>query len=55
MPHLLPIILEPATLSFILACILYGGACMVVCDLLSRVLPQHGEMPAGGNYAPVMA
>jgi iron complex transport system permease protein len=29
------------------ACILGGGAYLVVCDLLARTLPQQGEMPAG--------
>lgn len=29
------------------ACILGGGGYMVLCDLLARILPDQGEMPAG--------
>ena len=29
------------------ACIFGGGAYLVICDTLARVLPQQGEMPAG--------
>ena len=47
MPHLLRITLGPDHRILVPACILGGGAYMVVCDLLSRILPQHGEMPAG--------
>ncbi len=47
MPHLLRLILGPDHRILVPACILGGGAYMVICDLLSRVLPQQGEMPAG--------
>lgn len=29
------------------ACLLGGGAYMVLCDMLARTLPAHGEMPVG--------
>ena len=47
MPHLLRLILGPDHRMLVPACILGGGAYMVICDVLSRVLPQQGEMPAG--------
>jgi len=47
MPHLLRLILGPDHRILVPACILGGGSYMVFCDLLSRILPQHGEMPAG--------
>jgi len=47
MPHLLRLILGPDHRVLVPACILGGGAYMVICDLLSRILPQQGEMPAG--------
>lgn len=47
MPHLLRIILGPDHRVLAPACILGGGAYLVVCDLLARTLPQQGEMPAG--------
>jgi iron complex transport system permease protein len=46
-PHLLRLILGPDHRILAPACILGGGAYMVICDVLSRVLPQQGEMPAG--------
>jgi iron complex transport system permease protein len=46
-PHLLRLILGPDHRILVPACILGGGAYMVVCDLLARILPQQGEMPAG--------
>jgi iron complex transport system permease protein len=47
MPHLLRLILGPDHRVLVPACILGGGAYMVICDLLARTLPQQGEMPAG--------
>ncbi len=47
MPHLLRLILGPDHRVLVPACILGGGAYLVVCDLLARTLPQQGEMPAG--------
>jgi iron complex transport system permease protein len=46
-PHLLRLILGPDHRTLVPACILGGGAYMIFCDLLSRVLPRQGEMPAG--------
>lgn len=47
MPHLLRLILGPDHRILVPACIFGGGAYMVICDTLARVLPQQGEMPAG--------
>ncbi len=47
MPHLLRIILGPDHRVLVPACVLGGGAYMVFCDLLARILPEQGEMPAG--------
>jgi cobalamin transport system permease protein len=47
MPHLLRIILGPDHRVLVPACILGGGAFMVACDLLARILPKTGEMPVG--------
>jgi iron complex transport system permease protein len=47
MPHLLRLIWGPDHRILVPACILGGGAYLVVCDLLARTLPAHGEMPAG--------
>lgn len=46
-PHLLRLALGPDHRVLVPACILGGGAYMVVCDLLARVLPAQGEMPGG--------
>ena len=46
-PHLLRLIVGPDHRVLVPGCILGGGAYMVVCDLLSRVLPPQGEMPGG--------
>jgi iron complex transport system permease protein len=46
-PHLLRLILGPDHRILVPACILGGSAYMVVCDMLARILPEHGEMPAG--------
>lgn len=47
MPHLLRLVWGPDHRVLVPACILAGGAYLVVCDLLARTLPQQGEMPAG--------
>jgi iron complex transport system permease protein len=47
MPHLLRLVLGPDHRLLVPACVLGGGAYMVLCDLLARILPQQGEMPAG--------
>jgi len=47
MPHLLRLLLGPDHRVLVPACMLGGGAYMVFCDLLARVLPEQGEMPAG--------
>jgi iron complex transport system permease protein len=47
MPHLLRLIWGPDHRVLVPACILAGGAYLVICDLLARTLPQQGEMPAG--------
>ena len=46
-PHLFRIILGPDHRILVPACVLGGGAYMVVCDLLAKILPTQGEMPAG--------
>jgi iron complex transport system permease protein len=47
MPHLFRLLLGPDHRVLAPACILGGGAYMVICDILARVLPEQGEMPAG--------
>lgn len=47
MPHLLRLILGPDHRVLVPACVLGGGAYLVICDLLARTLPQQGELPAG--------
>ena len=46
-PHLLRLLLGPDHRILVPSCIIGGGAYMIICDLLARVLPQQGEMPAG--------
>jgi len=46
-PHLLRLVFGPDHRLLVPACVLSGGAYMVLCDLLARVLPEQGEMPAG--------
>jgi len=46
-PHLLRLFFGPDHRVLVPACILGGGAYMVFCDLLARVLPGQGEMPVG--------
>lgn len=46
-PHLLRFLLGPDHRILVPACILGGGAYLTACDILARVLPDQGEMPAG--------
>ncbi len=46
-PHLLRLVFGADHRILVPACVLGGGAYMVLCDLLARSLPQQGEMPAG--------
>jgi iron complex transport system permease protein len=46
-PHLLRLVFGPDHRILVPACVLGGGAYMVLCDLLARSLPQQGEMPVG--------
>jgi iron complex transport system permease protein len=46
-PHLLRLLLGPDHRVLVPSCILGGGAYMILCDLLARVLPEHGEIPVG--------
>jgi len=46
-PHLLRFVVGPDHRVLVPACILGGGAYMILCDFLARVLPQQGEMPVG--------
>ena len=47
MPHLLRLTLGSDHRILVPACVLGGGAFLVVCDLLARILPKQGEMPVG--------
>ncbi len=46
-PHLLRLVWGPDHRVLVPACILGGGAYMVFCDMLARILPGQGEMPVG--------
>ena len=46
-PHLLRLIIGPDHRVLVPACMLGGGAYVVLCDILARTLPEQGEMPAG--------
>ena len=46
-PHILRLSLGSDHRILVPACILGGGAYMVICDLMARTLPDQGEMPAG--------
>jgi iron complex transport system permease protein len=46
-PHLLRLMLGPEHRILVPACLLGGGAYLVFCDLLARVLPSQGELPVG--------
>jgi iron complex transport system permease protein len=47
MPHLLRLFFGPDHRILVPACILGGGAYLVFCDLMAKILPRQGEMPAG--------
>lgn len=47
MPHLLRLILGPDHRVLVPACVLGGGAYMILCDVLARILPRQGELPTG--------
>ena len=46
-PHFLRLLLGPDHRILIPACVLGGGAYLVLCDMMARVLPEQGEMPVG--------
>ena len=46
-PHLLRLLLGSDHRILVPACLLGGGAYMVFCDILARVIPEQGEIPAG--------
>lgn len=46
-PHLLRLVVGSDHRVLVPASILGGGAYLVLCDLLARILPHQGEMPAG--------
>ncbi len=46
-PHLLRLLVGPDHRVLVPACFLGGSAYVVLCDILARVLPEQGEMPAG--------
>jgi len=46
-PHIFRLLFGPDHRILVPACIMGGGAYMVWCDLLARVLPKQGEMPVG--------
>lgn len=46
-PHLLRLVFGPDHRVLVPACVFGGGAYLVSCDVLARVLPKQGEMPAG--------
>ncbi len=46
-PHILRLVFGSDHRILVPACILGGGAYMVICDLLARCIPQQGEIPVG--------
>ena len=46
-PHLLRLFFGPDHRILVPACVLGGGAYLIFCDLLAKILPRQGEMPAG--------
>ena len=46
-PHFFRLLHGPDHRILVPACILGGGAYLVICDLLARALPSGGEMPVG--------
>ena len=47
MPHLLRLLIGPDHRVLVPASLLGGASYLIVCDLLARSLPAHGEMPVG--------
>jgi iron complex transport system permease protein len=47
MPHLLRLIIGPDHRVLVPASLLGGASYLILCDLLARSLPAHGEMPVG--------
>ncbi len=46
-PHIFRTVLGPDHRLLVPACLLGGGAYLVLCDLAARVLPSNGELPVG--------
>ncbi|NIA09043.1 MAG: iron chelate uptake ABC transporter family permease subunit [Nitrospiraceae bacterium] len=46
-PHFFRLLVGPDHRLLVPACILGGGAYLVLCDLVARTLPSAGEMPVG--------
>lgn len=46
-PHLFRLLLGADHRVLVPACLFGGGGYLVLCDILARTLPRHGEMPAG--------
>jgi iron complex transport system permease protein len=46
-PHLLRFIMGSDHRVLVPACVLGGGAYMIMCDVVARTLPRQGEMPVG--------
>jgi len=46
-PHLLRLLIGADHRVLVPACLFGGAGYLVLCDLLARTLPRHGEMPAG--------
>ncbi len=46
-PHMFRLVLGPDHRLLIPACLLGGGSYLILCDLISRVLPAQGQMPVG--------
>jgi iron complex transport system permease protein len=46
-PHSLRLLLGADHRTLAPACVLGGGAYMIVCDVLARTLPEQGEIPVG--------
>jgi iron complex transport system permease protein len=46
-PHVLRLMFGPDHRLLAPACILGGGAYLILCDVLARIIPAQGEMPVG--------
>ncbi len=46
-PHIFRLIIGPDHRLLVPVCLLGGSSYLILCDLLARVLPAHGEMPVG--------